>query len=101
MSKGFVASTTDGAILRLRVSPGAARTSIVGTYGEDDLNIKVAAPPAEGKANSETVRLLADLLGRTRSDVSVIWGASSRNKTVHVRGAEAKDVRELVSGHPP
>jgi uncharacterized protein len=98
VSKSFVVSAVDGAILNFRVSPGARRTSIEGAYGEDALRLRVAAPPVEGKANAEAERYVAELLGVASSDVSVVRGASSRNKTILVRGAQAEDVRQRLSG---
>ncbi|HET7269483.1 MAG TPA: DUF167 domain-containing protein [Rubrobacter sp.] len=101
MSKGFVASTRDGAILNIRVSPGASRTSIDGAYGEGALKLRLAAPPVDGKANAEAERYVAKLLGVAKSDVSVVRGASSRNKAILARGAAAEDVRERLCGRLP
>ncbi|HJQ29081.1 MAG TPA: DUF167 domain-containing protein [Rubrobacter sp.] len=98
MSRGFVVSTRDGAILNVRVSPGARQTSIEGAYGEDALRLRVAAPPVDGKANAEAERFVAALLGVSKSEVSVVKGTSSRNKSILVRDARAKDVRERLSG---
>ncbi len=97
MSKGFFTPTKDGILLNLRVSPGARRTSIEGPYGEAALKLKVAAPPVEGKANAEAERFLAQSLGVSRSDVAVIRGASSRDKVILVRGAEADTLRDLLN----
>jgi len=101
VSKGFVVSARDGAILNFRVSPGARQTAIEGAYGEDALRLRVASPPYKGKANAEAVRYVAELLGVATSDVSVVRGASSRNKAVLVRGASPGEVREILSEHLP
>jgi uncharacterized protein (TIGR00251 family) len=101
VSKGFVTRTRDGANIQLRVSPGARSTSIAGAYGEDAIKLRVAAPPVEGRANAEAERYVAELLGVTASDVSVVRGASSRSKTVLVRGVETEEVREILSGYLP
>ena len=101
MSKGFLTPTKDGTLLNLRGSPGAQHTSFAGAYGEDAIKLRVAAPPVEGKANAEAERYLARLLGVAASDVSVIRGASSRNKAVLVRGVETEEVCELLSEHLP
>ena len=97
VSKGFVTRTRDGAKIQLRVSPGARSTSIAGVYGEDAIRLRVAAPPVEGRANAEAERHVAELLGVTASDVSVVRGASSRSKTLLVRGVEAALVRDILT----
>ena len=96
MSKGFLTPTKDGSLLNLRVSPGAQHTSFASAYGEDAIKLRVAAPPVEGKANAEAERYVAELLGVTTSAVSVVRGASSRNKAVLVRGVETEEVRGIL-----
>jgi uncharacterized protein len=99
VSRGFVTRTGDGARIKLRISPGARSTSIAGAYGGDAIKLRVAAPPVEGRANAEAERYVAKLLGITASDVSIIRGASGRNKAVLVRGVEAEEVYEILTAH--
>ena len=99
MSRDFITAIRDGILLNLRVSPGAGRSSIEGPYGQSALKLKVGAPPVGGKANAEAERFLAELLGVARSDVTVVRGASSRDKVVLLRGLEQAEVRELLSAH--
>jgi uncharacterized protein (TIGR00251 family) len=99
VSKGFLTPTKDGTLLALRVSPGAKRTSIEGPYGERALMLRVAAPPANGRANAETERFLAGLLGLSRSDIAVVRGASSRDKVVLVRGLDQAKTHNALLTH--
>ena len=101
MSKGFVTHAREGARIKRRVSPGVRSTSIAGAYGEDAIKLRIAAPPVEGRAYAEAVRYVAELLDVTASDVSVVGGASGRNKAMFVRGVGAEEVREILSGHLP
>lgn len=71
--------------LRIVVQPGARRTEVVGPVG-DELKVRVAAPPREGKANRELVRFLARILGVAKRDVTLLRGEASRHKTVRVAG---------------
>jgi uncharacterized protein (TIGR00251 family) len=71
--------------LRLRVSPGAGRSEIVGRHG-DAWRVRVAAAPERGKANASVVELLAGSLGLARRAVRVVAGQASRNKVVEVDG---------------
>ena len=100
MSKDFITTIRDGILLDLRVSPGAGRSSVEGPYGETALKLKVAAPPLDGKANAEAVRLLAAFLGVPRSDVTIVRGASSRDKVILVRGVGEEDIRKVLPTHP-
>ncbi len=100
MSKDFLTPARDGILLNLRVSPGAKRTSIEGPYGEKALKLKVAAPPLDGKANTEVESFLAQSLGVPGSNFAVIQGSSCRDKVVLVRGIEAATLREILTGHP-
>jgi uncharacterized protein len=99
VSRDFITAKRDGILLNLRISPGAGRSSIEGPYGQSALKLKVAAPPVGGKANAEAERFLAELLGVPRSDVTVVRGASSRDKVVLLRGLEQAEVQELLSAH--
>ena len=99
MSRGFITSTGDGVLINLRASPGAKRTTIEGPFGEDAIRLRAAAPPVDGKANVEIESFLAELLGTPRSDVSVLRGASSRDKVVRVRGPGEAEIRRLLSPH--
>lgn len=95
-SEDFVRPTKDGVYVKLRVSPGAKSTEVNGLYGEEALKLSVAAPPTNCKANTEIERYLSSLFGVLRSRVVVVKGASSRDKLVLVRGAEAGAVRESL-----
>ena len=91
-TRGFVRPSKGGVLVRLRVSPGSKRTSLKGLYGEAAVKLSVAAPPVDGKANAEVGRFLAGLLDIPPSDVTVVNGTSSRDKTVFVRGGGVNEV---------
>ena len=93
MPENFVRPSKDGALLRLRVSPGSKRSSVNGLYGEAAVRLSVAAPPVDGKANAEVEKFLSILLHVPKGDVCVIGGASGRDKSVLVRGVRPEHVR--------
>ena len=68
----------DGAEIRLRVTPRARRNAII---VEDGLiRVHVTAPPEDGKANAAVAKLLAKSLGVAKSRLTLLRGASSRDK---------------------
>ncbi|HEY2940652.1 MAG TPA: DUF167 domain-containing protein [Gaiellaceae bacterium] len=83
--------------LRLRVSPGARKTELVGRHG-DAWKVRVSAPPENGRANDAVLKLLAERVGLPRRAVSLVSGHSGREKVVQVDGLDrAESERRLES----
>lgn len=96
-AEDFVRPAEGGAYVKLRVSPGAKSTAVKGLYGEGAIKLSVAAPPVEGKANAAVERYLARLFELSRSEVTVVKGASSRDKLVFVSGLGPDEIRIRLS----
>ena len=73
----------DALVLTLHVQPGAARTEVAGLHG-DALRVRLAAPPVDGKANSELVRFLAATFDVPQRRVTFVRGETSRRKVVRI-----------------
>jgi uncharacterized protein (TIGR00251 family) len=82
--------------LRLRVTPGARRSGIVGRYGEA-WKVTVAAPPEDGRANAALVALLADTLDVPRGSVTLVSGHGTRDKVVELAGLAPDRVAERLA----
>ena len=80
----------------LRVSPGAARTRVLGEHA-GALKLAVAAAPEKGKANKAVIECIADILGVRKADVTVVSGETSRDKRIAVAGLDAKAVSDKLS----
>jgi hypothetical protein len=79
------------------VTPRAGRDEISGWDG-DVLRVRVAAPPAEGRANAAVERLIATALGVAPSRVRIAGGGTARLKRVRIEGLELDEVRRLLRG---
>jgi uncharacterized protein len=86
-----VVAAAGGAQLQLKVKPGGHGDRLVGPHG-GALKLEVRAAPERGRANDAVERLLAELLGVTRSQVEVIAGASARDKVVRLAGISAVEL---------
>ena len=86
-----VAAHPEGAVLRVRVVPGASATAAAGEAG-GALRVRVAAPPVEGRANAALLAFLAAGLGLRPRELRVEAGAASRDKLVVVRGRSPEQV---------
>ena len=82
--------------LRVRVSPGASSSEVVGRYG-DAWKVRVAAPPEDGKANEALVDLLAATLDVPRAGIEIVSGRGSRNKSVVVHGVGGAEVEARLA----
>jgi uncharacterized protein len=83
--------------LRLRVSPRAGKSGIVGRHG-DAWKVRVAAPPEDGRANEAVLRLLADVLSVPRGSVTLVSGHAGRDKIVLLDGVGPAQIeRRLAS----
>ncbi|GAG43107.1 unnamed protein product, partial [marine sediment metagenome] len=71
-----VRDTASGAILAVKVVPGASRERIAGVLG-DCLKITTPAAPEKGKANQAVAALLARALGVDKRDVELVTGQAS------------------------
>ena len=74
-------------IVDVHVQPRSGRTAVVGRHGAA-LKLRVAAPPADGRANQATCELLARTLGVAPTAVSLVSGATSRSKRLRVDGID-------------
>ena len=80
---------------QVHVVPRASRSEIAGEHN-GRLRIRVTAPPVEGAANEEVIRVLARALGVTRSAVEIAAGHTSRIKSIRVRGGASVDLQSVV-----
>ncbi len=83
--------------LRIRVSPGARTTELVGRQGEA-WKVRVAAPPERGRANDALLKLLAETLGVPRTELELVAGGSGRDKIVELRGLGADEADRRLEG---
>jgi uncharacterized protein len=84
--------------LRLRVTPGASRSEVVGPHG-DAWKVRVAAAPENGKANEAVRDLLATTLGIPRSSTEIVSGAGSRDKVLVVRGLTPEEAEARLGSN--
>ena len=59
-------------------------------------HIKIAAPPVEGKANKELVEFLSEVLGVSKSHITIEKGLTSRKKLIVVEGVTEAEVTKQL-----
>jgi uncharacterized protein (TIGR00251 family) len=87
---------TDGGVtLAVHVQPGAGRTEVVGRHG-DALKLRVAAPPTGNRANDAVVDLVAKEFNLKAAAVTVVSGATSRDKRLKLAGVDQRAAEKTV-----
>ncbi|WP_406053198.1 DUF167 domain-containing protein [Kribbella sp. NBC_00889] len=77
----------------LRVKPGASRTAVGGRYdgaAGPALVVAVAARAVEGQATKAVLDAIAAAFGVRRSAVTLVRGATSRDKLVEIQGDDTE-----------
>ena len=84
-----------GAVIAVKVVPGASRDRIMGPLGEA-LKVAVAAPPEKGKANAAVSAILAKALGLDRRAVALVSGPTNPRKEFLLAGLSAAEARRRI-----
>jgi len=87
--------TKDGVVLQVKVQPRAKKDEIVGLETQA-LKVKVKALPERNKANEACIKLLADFLGTTKSQVKLLKGKTSRQKVFLIRGMKVIELKKRL-----
>jgi uncharacterized protein len=80
----------------VKVHPRAKQSAFTGRFGEA-YKLDLAAPPVDGKANEECVRLVAELAQVPRSRVRIVTGLTSRIKVVEVDAMEQSELERRLA----
>ena len=86
--------------LKLHVTPGDSEERIAGWQGQS-LRLRVRSRPEKGRANEAVIRLLARHLDLPRTSLSIVRGATSRDKLVEVDGLSEEQLRTLLGPSAP
>jgi uncharacterized protein (TIGR00251 family) len=90
----------DDSILPVVVQPGARRDAVLGVRA-GALRVAVTAPPDKGKANAAMHALLAESLGCKPVQVSLVSGATSRQKRFRIAGVAPGALRHRLAALIP
>lgn len=88
----------DGAILHIRLSPGASsdgfRGWMVDEHGRNILKISVTAIAENGKANDALIRFLSKTLKHPKTAIEIRSGHTDRNKVLYFDGLDESLIKK-------
>lgn len=83
--------------ITVRLQPRASRDEILGWNEEGALRVRVKAPPVDGAANAALIQLLAKTVGVPKSRVTLVSGATARNKIIEVDGLSNVELKKQLA----
>ncbi len=87
----------DCLIFDVRVVPRASKSEIVGELG-GALKIRIAAPPVDGAANAELIKLLSKKFSVSKSNVEIISGENSKLKKLKIYDLNRENFLKKLNG---
>ena len=88
----------EGVNLKVKVVPKARSNSIENwphNVNVSELKIRVTAAPEKGQANKAVIDILSKTLNIGKSNVILLNGGTSRNKTFLLKGITIKDIQDV------
>ena len=87
---------TEGVKLHVKVVP-KARNNIIENWPPDEnisneVKIRVTAPPEKGQANKAVIDILSKQLKVSKSNIILLTGETSKNKTFLLKGVNLKNL---------
>jgi len=79
------------AAITVQVQPNASQNKLT-RFEQGVWYLKVAAPPIKGRANQELLKFLSDILGVSKSSLTIEKGMTSKRKLIAIQGLSQNQV---------
>lgn len=84
--------TARGTLVRVIVRPNSKEKKFIAEVNPEAIHINLKGPAREGKANSELMKKLSKILKISTSEISLVAGHKSREKTLLVVGISVEEL---------
>jgi len=90
----MITEKEDYLLVDIKVIPRSSLNKI--DFNEDEIRLKITAPPVDGEANKAVVDYFSKMLGLTKKSIFIEKGHSSRNKTIKIAGISKLKFIEIL-----
>ena len=87
--------TENSLIIRLKISPNASKNEII--KSDSEIKVKITAQPIENKANKALIEFLSKTLKIAKSNIVIIKGDTSKEKTLLFKNISSDKMVEIKS----
>ncbi len=91
----FLRAHGESTVLDVHVQPKASRNEIAGIY-KGFLKLRICAAPVDGEANRECLKFLSKILKAPKSNMEIIQGEKSRQKSIRIGGVGVDELEERL-----
>ncbi len=82
-------------VIRVKILPRSSKNQVV-DMAEGVVRVKLTAPPVDGQANRALKKFLSSILKVPKTDIEIVSGAKSRNKSLVVHGVSSGHVKDIL-----
>ena len=82
-------------LITVRVIPRSSRNIL--EWEQGGLKARLTAPPVDGAANAALIQLLAERLAVPRRTITIVRGATNRQKTVEIADLTPEELQRKLS----
>jgi uncharacterized protein (TIGR00251 family) len=87
--------SADDLQLTIHVVTRAYKSEIV-RLEDGTLKVRITAPPVDGAANAELIKVLAKTFAVSKSSVTIVSGETSKTKRVRIIGASKSAIQAVL-----
>lgn len=87
--------TPDGLLIRIKIIPNSSKNEII--LEDEFIKIKITAQPIENKANKALIEFLSKLLKIAKSNIEIVKGENSKEKTLFISINNEKKKSNIIS----
>lgn len=91
----MIKNTNKGILFNLKIVPNSSKNELV--LEEDFVKVKVTAQPIENKANKALIEYLSKFFKIPKSDIEIVKGGTSREKTIFISSFDDKKKDFIIS----
>jgi uncharacterized protein (TIGR00251 family) len=96
ISRDIISESEGNVILQLQVKPNSKKQEITLDSLDRKIAVFVKAPPDKGKANKELLKFITRILEKNSTDILIIAGQTSRDKTVLIKNDLIQNVERKI-----
>ncbi len=91
----MIRQVDDGLIIKIKIVPNSSKNDII--LEEGFIKVKVTAQPIENKANKALVEFLSKSFKFSKSNIEIIKGDTSKEKTLLLRISDKEKQKAIIS----